>query len=67
MRFQNKIGAAFGSYGWSGESVKVIEEHLGMCGIRVVAEGVLARWQPNGEDLERCEKLGARVAQAIRQ
>src|SRR5450759_5096510 len=23
LKFQNKIGAAFGSYGWSGESVKI--------------------------------------------
>ena len=28
LKFQNKIGAAFGTYGWSGESVKIIEEHL---------------------------------------
>ena len=28
LKFQSKIGAAFGSYGWSGESVKIIEEHL---------------------------------------
>ena len=37
LRFQNKIGAAFGAYGWSGESVKVIEEHLGRCKIPVAA------------------------------
>ncbi len=66
LRFQNKIGAAFGCYGWSGESVKIIEEHLGRCKIPVVAEGVLAKWQPKAEDLERCRALGYRVAGAIK-
>ncbi len=28
LGFQNKIGAAFGSYGWSGEATKDIEAHL---------------------------------------
>ena len=66
LRFQNKIGAAFGSYGWSGESVKIIEEHFGKCGIPVVAEGVLAKWQPSADDLANCERLGRKVADAVK-
>jgi flavorubredoxin len=65
LRFKNKIGAAFGSYGWSGEAVKLLEEHLAQCKIPVVAEGVLAKWQPKAEDLAHCRELGAKVAQAI--
>jgi anaerobic nitric oxide reductase flavorubredoxin len=65
LKFQNKIGAAFGSYGWSGESVKIIEEHLGKCKIPVAADGVLAKWQPKAADLESCKKLGQKVAQEI--
>ncbi|MFA7464514.1 MAG: MBL fold metallo-hydrolase, partial [Syntrophales bacterium] len=56
LRFQNKIGAAFGTYGWSGESVKLIEEHLTRCKIPVVCPGVRAKWQPKPADLENCEK-----------
>ena len=66
LRFKNKIGAAFGSYGWSGESVKQIEEHLSRCDIPLAAKGVLAKWQPTGEDLENCRKLGLAVAAAIK-
>ena len=66
LRFQNKIGAAFGSYGWSGESLKIIEEHLGRCKIPVVAPGVLAKWQPKAEDLARCRDLGHAVASAVK-
>ncbi len=65
LRFQNKIGAAFGSYGWSGEAVKIIEEHLSHCKISVIAEGVRAKWQPKSDDLARCRELGQKVAQAI--
>jgi flavorubredoxin len=65
LRFQNKIGAAFGSYGWSGESVKIIEEHLSNSKIQLAAEGVRAKWQPKPDDLENCRELGRKVAQAI--
>ena len=66
LKFQNKIGAAFGSYGWSGEGIKVIEEHLGRCKIPVAAPGVRAKWQPKPEDLAECEKLGRQVAGALK-
>ena len=65
LKFQNKIGAAFGSYGWSGEAVKIIEEHLSNCKIQLVAEGVRAKWQPKPDDLAKCEELGRKVAQAV--
>jgi flavorubredoxin len=67
LKFKNKIGAAFGSYGWSGESVKLIEEHLVQSKIEKAADGLLAKWQPGPEDLARCRELGARVAKAIKQ
>lgn len=63
--FKNKIGAAFGSYGWSGESVKVIEQRLADCKIPLAAEGVNVKWQPTAEDLEHCRQLGSKVAAAV--
>jgi flavorubredoxin len=67
LKFKNKIGAAFGSYGWSGESVKLLEEHLAACKIPVVTPGVRVKWQPTPEDLANCEKLGATVGAAVKQ
>jgi anaerobic nitric oxide reductase flavorubredoxin len=67
LRFQNKIGAAFGCYGWSGESVKIIEDHLTQCKIPVIAEGVRAKWQPKPEELGKCRELGGTVGRAIKQ
>jgi anaerobic nitric oxide reductase flavorubredoxin len=66
MKFQNKIGAAFGSYGWSGESVKLIEEHLTKCKIPLAAEGVRAKWQPGTDDLAKCRELGQKVGRAVK-
>ena len=65
LRFKNKIGAAFGSYGWSGEAVKLIEEHLALCGLPVIGPGVLAKWQPTEADLAACRELGYKIAKAI--
>jgi anaerobic nitric oxide reductase flavorubredoxin len=67
LKFQNKIGAAFGTYGWSGECVKVIEEHFQRCKIPVVAPGVRAKWQPTAADLEACRNLGIKVGEAVLQ
>ncbi len=65
LKFQNKIGAAFGCYGWSGESVKIIEEHLAKCNIPLAAEGIRAKWQPRADDLAKCREFGGAIASAI--
>ena len=66
LRLQNKLGAAFGSYGWSGESVKVIEKHLEECKIPIIREGIRCKWQPTAEDLEACRRFGREVAEATK-
>lgn len=67
LKFKNKIGAAFGTYGWSGESAGLIEEHLKASRIPLAAESVKAKWQPAAEDLEKCRALGQQVAAALKQ
>lgn len=66
LKFQNKIGAAFGTYGWSGESVRLIEEHFQQCKIPIVAPGLKAKWQPKPADLEACVKLGQTIGEAVK-
>ena len=65
LKFKNKVGAAFGSYGWSGESVRLIEEHFERCRIPLAAPHALAKWQPTPEDLEKCREMGRTVAKAV--
>ncbi len=66
LRFQNKIGAAFGTYGWSGEGIGIIEEHLKRCKIPCTCPGVKAKWQPRPDDLESCVRLGREMAALIK-
>ena len=65
LKFKHKIGAAFGSYGWAAQSVKIIEERLRAANMPVAAEGVTAKWQPTAQDRDACRRLGAAVADAI--
>ncbi|MBY9008300.1 MAG: anaerobic nitric oxide reductase flavorubredoxin [Candidatus Lokiarchaeota archaeon] len=64
MRFKNKKAASFGCYGWSGESVKVIKEHLEKSGFSVINDGIRALWNPNDESLEECVEFGREIAKS---
>ncbi len=66
LKFQSKVGAAFGCYGWSGESTAILEECLRQSKIAVVAEGIRAKWQPRPDDLSRCREFGRTIAQAVK-
>jgi flavorubredoxin len=56
------IGAAFGSYGWSGESVKQVEELLAGMKVEIAAEALSVKYVPDGEMLASCRKLGETIA-----
>jgi flavorubredoxin len=62
LRFQGKKAAAFGCYGWSGESVKVISENLQSAGFVVVDGGIKTLWNPDTESIEACLEYGKKVA-----
>jgi flavorubredoxin len=61
MRFKNKKAASFGCYGWSGESIKVIKEHLEKSGFSVINDGIRALWNPDDESLEKCVEFGREI------
>ena len=58
MKFTNKKAAAFGSYGWSGESVKIITELLKEAKFDVVNDGIKELWNPDEDALHRCREFG---------
>ncbi|HPT86267.1 MAG TPA: anaerobic nitric oxide reductase flavorubredoxin [Bacillota bacterium] len=62
LEFKGKKGAAFGSYGWSGESVNMISEGLKKAGIDVVDDGVKVQWHPDDTAVERCMDYGKQFA-----
>ncbi|MCP4683719.1 MAG: MBL fold metallo-hydrolase, partial [Desulfobacterales bacterium] len=66
LKPKNKIGAAFGSYGWSGESVKLINSHLEGMEFDVVDPGLRIQYVPDEKGLEACHELGKKIAQTLK-
>ncbi|NVN93377.1 MAG: anaerobic nitric oxide reductase flavorubredoxin [Desulfuromonadales bacterium] len=62
LGFKNKKAAAFGAYGWSGESVKVLTERLKEGGFTIVNDGLKLLWNPDGQGLDDCIAFGAELA-----
>ena len=63
LKFKQKKAAAFGSYGWSGDAVKLINEHLQAAGFELVNEGIKCLWVPDTEELNRCREYGRQFAE----
>lgn len=64
LGFKNKKAAAFGAYGWSGESVKMITERLKEGGFTLVNDGLKLLWNPDNEGLADCKAFGRTFAGA---
>lgn len=62
LGFKDKKAAAFGCYGWSGESVKMITEGLKTAGFNVVNEGLKVLWNPDKQNREECFRYGMKLA-----
>ncbi|MBP7583178.1 MAG: anaerobic nitric oxide reductase flavorubredoxin [Spirochaetes bacterium] len=65
LGFKKKKAAAFGSYGWSGESVKMLNGLLGGAGFELVNEGLRVAWNPDDEAGKSCREFGAGIARAL--
>jgi flavorubredoxin len=65
LRFHGKKAAAFGAYGWSGESIKMISDKLGEAGFEVVNDGLRLLWNPDSEALQQCEAFGKEFVDQI--
>lgn len=65
LKFKNKKAAAFGSYGWSGESVKQLTKFLGEGGFEVVNDGLRLLWVPDEEGITSCVEYGRQFVKAL--
>jgi flavodoxin I len=66
MNMSGKIGAAFGSYGWSGEAPVQIADRMRNMGMKVVDPVLRVQWTPDEKDEKECERLGKDIAKALK-
>ncbi|MBR8837398.1 MAG: diflavin flavoprotein [Stigonema ocellatum SAG 48.90 = DSM 106950] len=62
----NKLAGVFGSYGWSGEAVDLIEGKLKDAGYRFGFEAIRVKFKPDDLTLQMCEETGTDFAQALK-
>lgn len=65
LDLKGKIGVAFGSYGWSGESIPTLISRMKSFGMKVIEPGTIAIQVPDASTIEKCFKLGRTVAQGL--
>ncbi len=65
LSFKNKKAVGFGTYGWSGESVKIINEELKEAGFEVLNEGIKALWYPDENSLQECIDFGKDISEGL--
>ena len=62
---RGKVGGAFGSYGWSGESLKIMNEKLTVSGFSLVNDGFQVAWNPDESTLKECIAFGKQFSDSL--
>ncbi|MBD2456497.1 flavin reductase [Nostoc sp. FACHB-87] len=62
----NKLAGVFGSFGWSGEAVDLIESRLKDAGYRFGFDTIRVKFKPDDATLQLCEEAGTDFAQALK-
>jgi len=62
LNFAGKKAAAFGCYGWSGESVTILSDMLKASGFDIVDGGLKVLWNPDEKSIKQCMDYGASLS-----
>jgi len=66
INLKNKIGAAFGSYGWSGEAPRLVLEIMkNKFQMQIIEPPLLIKYTPDQTGLEKCRELGKKTAKLL--
>ena len=63
---KTKLAGVFGSYGWSGEAVDLIENKFKDANYRLGFESIRVRFTPTPEILQECQQAGALFAENLK-
>ncbi len=67
INLKDKIGAAFGSFGWTGEAPKLVIEILkNKFEIKIVEPPLLSKYAPDQNMLDLCKAFGKRVSESLK-
>ena len=62
INLKAKLGGVFGSYGWTGEGVKMVEDRLRGLKLRVPIPGIRIKLIPTEEETQLCREFGHELA-----
>jgi len=65
LNLRGKTASAFGSYGWSGEAIKMVQDILTAMRIKVSPEPVRFRMTPSPQELDSCFEFGKKFAEGL--
>ena len=65
LKPKNKISAAFGSYGWSGESIRLVNAELEAMKFELIDNGLKIQYVPDDDGRKACIKYGKKIGKAI--
>jgi len=65
LKPKNLIGGIFGSYGWSGEAVKSMEQYFADMSIPLAAESININYVPDSNDLTKARDFGAQIGRSL--
>jgi NADH oxidase (H2O-forming) len=65
IRDRGKLATTFGSYGWSGEAVKIIEANLKVLKLNVIQEGLSKKFFPNQEKATEYIEFGRKFGENL--
>jgi len=66
LKFKQKKASSFGSYGWSGESVKMLNDLVSKAGFELTSEGIKVLWTPDDEGRKQCVEFGRKFAADVK-
>jgi flavorubredoxin len=65
VNLKSKLGGVFGSYGWTGEGVKMVEDRLRGLKLRVPMPGIRIKLIPTDEEICQCREFGLELAREL--
>lgn len=65
IRDRNKLAAAFGSYGWSGEGARIITSALNSLKLKVMDAGLMVKFTPHHDVEEKCVEYGRQFGRTM--